>query len=177
MPLACSSKLKQALQPWWPSLSLCQACILFKARLFSIAGRSSRAEYWWISLIEFGLWLGAMYFLDWFWEHAGYNALVSEDTQRWWELVLFKQKITLFITMALPVLGSTLTIRRLHDRGHTGWWILLYLLPLGWFVLSFIALLPGDPQTNRYGLSPQAQIQQHYSHYSLNPWQTRHPEL
>lgn len=157
-----NAKLKLKL---WPALSFRQSCVLFLARFFSISGRSSRAEYWWVSAIELILWLGTILFLDWLWEFAGFNELVKQEHQRWLELEKLKLQILQFSTVALPLLSLTLTIRRLHDRGHSGWLVLLYLLPLGWLILTIIAALPGENQINRYGFPPQWDLKSHYAYY------------
>ena len=47
-------------------------------------------------------------------------------------------------------------VRRLHDIDRTGWWILIYLIPLiGVIVLLVFALTPGTPGSNRYGPDPK----------------------
>ena len=47
------------------------------------------------------------------------------------------------------------SIRRLHDTGRTGWWILIGLIPLiGWIVLLIFYLEKGDPGDNEYGPPP-----------------------
>ncbi|SDO34056.1 DUF805 domain-containing protein [Geodermatophilus sp. DSM 45219] len=57
----------------------------------------------------------------------------------------------------VPSISSSVT--RLHDRGHSAWWLLWMLVPLvGWLVL-FIqnGFLAGHPVPNRYG-SPPGQL-------------------
>jgi len=50
------------------------------------------------------------------------------------------------------------SIKRWHDRGHTGWWVLVMLVPVvGWLVaLVANGFLPGTPGPNRYGAEPAA---------------------
>ena len=48
------------------------------------------------------------------------------------------------------------TVRRLHDTGRSGWWILLYLVPfIGWLVLLYFMVLEGDEGSHLYGPSPK----------------------
>jgi uncharacterized membrane protein YhaH (DUF805 family) len=48
------------------------------------------------------------------------------------------------------------SVRRLHDIDRSGWWLLLYLLPiLGWFVLLVFYCLDSNSGPNRYGPDPK----------------------
>jgi uncharacterized membrane protein YhaH (DUF805 family) len=59
------------------------------------------------------------------------------------------------LALFLPTLG--VTIRRLHDHDHSGWWILLALLPIvGALVLLFWYVSRGTIGPNRYGPGPLA---------------------
>lgn len=56
----------------------------------------------------------------------------------------------------IPALA--LGVRRLHDIGRSGWWLLLMLLPLvGTIVLLVFALLDSQPGDNRFGPNPKTQ--------------------
>ena len=55
---------------------------------------------------------------------------------------------------SLGVLLPSLAVgaRRLHDIGKSGWWLLIYLIPLvGWLVLLFFAVQPSQSGSNEYG--------------------------
>ena len=46
-------------------------------------------------------------------------------------------------------------VRRLHDMGRSGWWVLLGIVPLvGIIVLLYCACQPTLPQQNQYGPPP-----------------------
>ena len=50
-----------------------------------------------------------------------------------------------------------MTVRRLHDTGRSGWWILLSLIPvIGALVLLYFMVISGQPQANEYGPDPKA---------------------
>jgi uncharacterized membrane protein YhaH (DUF805 family) len=52
--------------------------------------------------------------------------------------------------LLLPTLA--VTVRRLHDIDHSGWWILIGLVPLiGIYVLLLFACRRGTPGPNRFG--------------------------
>lgn len=57
------------------------------------------------------------------------------------------------LAMFLPTL--MVSIRRLHDRDQSGWWLLLMLIPLvGWLVLLYFYVTPGTDGPNRFGDDP-----------------------
>ena len=59
-----------------------------------------------------------------------------------------------FLLTIVPSISSSVT--RLHDRGHSAWWLLWMLLPvIGWLVL-FVqnGFLAGQPVQNKYGYPP-----------------------
>jgi uncharacterized membrane protein YhaH (DUF805 family) len=48
-------------------------------------------------------------------------------------------------------------VRRLHDTGRSGWWILLSFIPIvGWIILIVFYCLDGESQANAYGENPKA---------------------
>ena len=57
--------------------------------------------------------------------------------------------------MALLLPGLSVAIRRLHDTDHSGWWVLIGLIPIiGFIVLLVFYLRQSDPGENRYGPPP-----------------------
>jgi uncharacterized membrane protein YhaH (DUF805 family) len=56
----------------------------------------------------------------------------------------------------VPSISST--VARLHDRGHSAWWLLWFLLPLVGVIVLLVqnAFLRGDGGPNRYGPAPGA---------------------
>jgi uncharacterized membrane protein YhaH (DUF805 family) len=60
------------------------------------------------------------------------------------------------LAVLLPTIG--VSVRRLHDTGRSGWWLLVGLVPLvGPIVLVVFAVQDGNPGANAYGPSPKAQ--------------------
>ena len=58
------------------------------------------------------------------------------------------------LAVLLPALG--VTVRRLHDTGRTGWWILVGLIPfIGFIVLLVFMVLDSHPGDNEYGPNPK----------------------
>ena len=61
-------------------------------------------------------------------------------------------------TLAAIIPSIGVSIRRLHDIGRTGWWILIALVPVigGLWYLIECGFLPGTPGPNNYGADPLA---------------------
>ena len=56
------------------------------------------------------------------------------------------------VMLALVIPLIAVGARRLHDTNKSGWWQLFALIPLaGWIVLAIFFLLPGEPDSNRFG--------------------------
>jgi uncharacterized membrane protein YhaH (DUF805 family) len=59
------------------------------------------------------------------------------------------------VGMILPSLA--VGVRRLHDIGRSGWWLLIYVVPLiGGIVLLVFAVRDSNPGENAYGPNPKA---------------------
>lgn len=91
----------------------------------SLRGRASRAEYWWWALLS----IGVLFALP----TAGDSLLL------------------LPVTLFLIVSNLTVSVRRLHDRGLSGLWLLVGLTAIGSLGLLVVFLLPGQPESNRFG--------------------------
>jgi len=63
---------------------------------------------------------------------------------------------TLWLVMYLQLLA--VTVRRLHDVGRSGYWLLLGLTGLGVFVLAYWFLQPGAKGVNRHGSKPAEDV-------------------
>lgn len=116
------------------------------SKFFNIMGRASRAEYWWyigfyvvvmIAAISFDVWsLGAAGVVG----KLPYNPFDYFST--YWLLINFVPSITV-------------TVRRLHDAGFSGFFFLLYFVPfIGGLMVFIMMLLPSKPDTNIYGPPP-----------------------
>lgn len=99
-------------------------------RATDIDGRSDRPEYWWFTLyacIIFGLLVLVDYYL------IGFTFFSILDP--FGELNESGVLVALF-TLGTLVQSICLNARRLHDRGHSGWWQLGMLVPF----LNFLVL-------------------------------------
>lgn len=112
-------------------------------RAMDFGGRSRRKEYWWFSLINLIV-IFVMMMID---------ATIMGQTAG--GIGIFYLLYVLF--SFVPSLS--LTIRRLHDVGKSGWWILIGLIPLlGILIFFLFAIRDSEPFTNRYGPNPKDPI-------------------
>ena len=97
-------------------------------------GRAKRSEYWLFVLIHFLI--------------SVVLAALSSVVDEWLLGVYFLY----FLATLLPSLA--VTVRRLHDIGRNGWYILVVLIPfIGWIVL-LVFMLMGSDDSNEYGPKP-----------------------
>ena len=59
-------------------------------------------------------------------------------------------------TLAVFVPSLAVSVRRLHDTGRSGWWLLIAFIPiLGALSLLFFMVQDGEPGPNEYGPNPK----------------------
>ena len=64
--------------------------------------------------------------------------------------------LTYLYQLAVFVPALAVTMRRLHDTGRTGWWILISLIPfLGFIVLIIFLVQDSHTGQNQYGPNPK----------------------
>lgn len=82
--------------------------------------------------------------------------LVLRDNQRSFTAILINglNWFSLFNNVAVIVLLLAVAVRRLHDIGRSGWWLLLAPVPLGFLVVIYWWAQPSAPDTNAHGVSP-----------------------
>lgn len=62
-------------------------------------------------------------------------------------------------SLAVLVPSLAVTVRRLHDTGRSGWWILIGLVPIiGGLVLLIFVVLPGTAGPNPFGEGPDGAL-------------------
>lgn len=116
------------------------------ASLFSFRGRLRRADFWLYSALVFGSMVMAAGLLG-----LALGVDVADPTDP--RAVL----IQLFAIVAFAWPNLAVCAKRLHDRGQSGWWIVLSFLPVignAWMVIN-LGLMRGDEGANRYGPPPE----------------------
>ncbi|MGN6332718.1 MAG: DUF805 domain-containing protein [Motilibacteraceae bacterium] len=117
-------------------------------RIVDYRGRSSRREYWWFQLAALlvGLLVGIPMVMttpaadDPYGPSSGTSDILG---------ALFGVLYLLYLAVELP-----LTIRRLHDIGRRGWWLLLGFAPFGGLVLLVFFCGRSQPDVNAFGPGP-----------------------
>ncbi len=84
--------------------------------------------------------------------------------QEFWMFILFSfllnvilevidiEVLAMVVSLALFVPNIALASRRLHDTGRSGWWQLLWLIPIvGWIILIVWLATKTEPIDNMYG--------------------------
>lgn len=62
----------------------------------------------------------------------------------------------LYFYPAIAIMINNVSVRRLHDTGHSGWLYLLIIIPiLGSLFLLYFFASDSAPEENRYGKSPK----------------------
>ena len=65
--------------------------------------------------------------------------------------------LTILYNLALLFPSTAVVVRRLHDIGNSGWWILISLIPfIGSIWLIVLLCTDSNPNENDYGPSPKA---------------------
>lgn len=62
------------------------------------------------------------------------------------------ESVRIVMNAAIGIVLLAESIRRLHDRGMSGWWVVLYLIPFVGLVMSSIK---GQSGPNKYGPDPR----------------------
>ena len=107
------------------------------------SGRARRKEYWLFLLINMAVMCVAA-ILD-------YVAGTHEVTRF--------GVLGLLWLAAIAVPSWAVGVRRLHDSGRSGWWLLVSLVPfIGPLAIIVLMLLPGTPGENEYGRNPRPQL-------------------
>lgn len=100
-------------------------------------GRARRSEYWWFYLFYI---IVAVVF----------QVIMTTVSESFGGLLY----LVFVLGSFLPMLA--VSVRRLHDTGKSGWWVLLGLIPiLGAIVLIIFYVGDSQPGANKYGPNPK----------------------
>jgi uncharacterized membrane protein YhaH (DUF805 family) len=115
-------------------LSITDAVRSVLTQYATFSGRARRSEYWWFFLA---------YFI------ASVVASIIDG-------ILGVTVLGVILALGLLIPSLAVGVRRLHDIGKSGWWLLIGLIPLvGAIVLLVFACQDSQPGTNQWGPSPK----------------------
>lgn len=105
---------------------------------FNFGGRASRPAYWWFVLF---LVIGGIVTAIIDFAVLGYDIETTTIGP-----------VNGIFSLATLIPSLAVSARRLHDIDRTGWWLLIFVVPLiGLIILIVWACQPGTPGPNRYG--------------------------
>ena len=119
--------------------------VLVLKKYATFSGRARRQEYWMYFLI-YGLISVVLFWVDDIIVHRSHESRAG-------------------LLSGLFALGTLLpsiavSVRRLHDTGRAGWWLLVSFIPLiGSLVLLVFLVQDSQPGDNAWGPSPKAGVQ------------------
>lgn len=106
----------------------------------TFTGRAVRSEYWWwvLFVILISIVVGLI-------DQILVSLLLGYPIFQGPEI------LSGLLSLALLLPGLAVSVRRLHDIGRSGWWLLIVLIPLiGWLILLFWHVQPSEPGPNRF---------------------------
>ncbi len=108
----------------------------------TFSGRAQRAEYWYFFLFYILIFIG-LSIID------GVMGSFSGETGM--------GLLGGLMSLALLIPSVAVGVRRLHDTGRSGWWLLIALIPLvGAIVILVFTVQDSETGTNAYGPNPKA---------------------
>ena len=97
----------------------------------NFSGRAGRREFWIFTLVNVAIFI--------------ILKIISFDI------------ITIIFSLAILIPSLAVQVRRLHDIGKSGLWVLINLVPIiGFIVLIVFCVREGEPGANDYGPHPDA---------------------
>lgn len=111
--------------------------------LIRLDGRASRLQWWLVVLTANAMMIMLLQ------PTVSHSTSHPDPVDPW----LWVQLVVLVFFALFVVVHWTASVRRLHDRNKSGWWILLYFVPVVGHLWLFLELgvLPGTSGPNRYG--------------------------
>lgn len=117
-------------------------------------GRSRRSEYWLASVMNMII-VMAFYFIMFIpmmidITNNGEPSGLTAGIMGIFGLLIFAY------AMAILVPSLAMSVRRLHDTGRSGWFLLLNLIPyIGGIIIFVFSVLDSQPGANQYGPNPK----------------------
>lgn len=112
---------------------------------FSLQGRATRWDYWSFQIVNIPLITLSIYILDYTSRFYFPRGKLFDDTLT----------VLAFTYLIIGAAYTTvLTVRRLHDIGHSGWLVLIQFIPYLGLILLLAMFFKGDVGANKFGDDP-----------------------
>lgn len=116
------------------------------ANYANFSGRASRPEFWWWALSILIL-IIIVRIVDAYVVAPLLGFSATDD--------LAGRPLSFILGLVLILPNLAMGVRRLHDTGRSGWWILIGLIPLiGSLILIYFYVQPSDEGDNDHGAKP-----------------------
>ncbi len=103
------------------------------SKIVTFDGRARRSEYWWFALFV-----------------SIINGVIAA--------ILGQGMLAGVVSFLIALCSLSVSVRRLHDIGKSGWFVLLDLIPVvGWIILIVWYCKDSEPGDNKYGPNPKAE--------------------
>lgn len=104
-------------------------------------GRAGRKEYWFFILFNILISMALVY-VDWL------TGNINPETGL--------GILSGIYALGVMIPGMAVSVRRLHDTGRSGWWLLITFVPvIGAIVFLYFMVLDSKPEINEFGPSPK----------------------
>ena len=110
-------------------------------KTFTFRSRASQKEYLIFTMFEFLIFIPYFFWFKYYSDKPTFVNIII--------LIIFFLIIFIYIISV-----SSLTIRRLHDCGLSGWWYILNFI-FSPFIFLILCLIKGDKNKNKYGSPPK----------------------
>jgi len=105
----------------------------------TLSGRARRSEYWWFFLFTFLVSVLA----------------TGIDTTAFGTPVEDNGPTSIITSVALLLPTLAVSVRRLHDVGHSGWFLLIGLIPIVGLIILLVAFVKESDTVNEFGPPPK----------------------
>jgi uncharacterized membrane protein YhaH (DUF805 family) len=112
---------------------------------FTFKGRASRSEFWWFLLSQ-----QILFFIVGIFQ--GVADTMPVENLHFTIRIIFG--LTALATLLSVFSGISVSVRRLHDTNHSGWWWWSWFTIIGIIPLFYWGIKKGDSSANQYGNSP-----------------------
>lgn len=122
----------------------------------NFSGRARRREYWMFTLIN-GLISLVLYLPAMFLGFDPASTATGEASTSINPLGYIFLGLYVLYSLAMLVPSLAVLVRRLHDTGKSGWWVLIGFIPLASLVLLVFTIMDSQPGANKWGPNPKGQ--------------------